>query len=230
MHGGQLAWQNLTLKAIMGQAFISQFVGGPSWLDDEFVGAPGWIGPDRFDLRATSPQDTSVENVRLMLQDLLFDRFKLAIHREMRLRRVMVLTADRKVNLHASGAPSSAEKGCVQNPNPDSQIHYVCTRMTMSDLAETLPRIAPLFFTGPCVNMTGLAGTFDFNLDWLGRVFADAPAPGTSADPGVKYADRADGSATLFKSLEKLGLKLQEQRQPYPTIVIDRLERIPADN
>jgi uncharacterized protein (TIGR03435 family) len=230
LHGGQLAWQNLTLKAIMGQAFISQFVGGPSWLDDEFIGAPNWIGSDRFDLRATSPQDTSVENVRLMLQGLLFDRFKLAIHRETKLRRVMVLTVDKQGNLRPSTGSSSGEKGCVQRPDPDSQIHYVCTGMTMGDLAETLPRIAPLFFNGPCVDMTGLTGTFDLKLDWLGRVFADPPAPGAAPDPGVKYADRADGSATLFNSLEKLGLKLQERRQPYPTIVIDHLERTPSEN
>ena len=229
LHGGQLSWHNLTLRSIMGLAFVDQYIGGPGYLDDEFVGTPDWFSSDRFDLIATSPSDTSVENIRLMLQDLLFERFKLVIHREPRRRRVWALTAGKQVNLSPAGGAAAGQKGCVPGPDVDTLIHKICTTMTMPDLAQTLPQIAPLFFTsGPVLDMTDLKGTYDFKLDWVGRVFSQQPAPGAAIDPAT-FVDRGNGP-TLFDSIEKLGLKLEERQQPHPTIVIDHLERIPSEN
>ena len=45
------------------------------------VGGPNWLGRDRFDVVAKAPQTTPQENVRLMLQDLLAQRFKVACAR-----------------------------------------------------------------------------------------------------------------------------------------------------
>ena len=56
------------------------------------------IGPERsrrFDIAATAPQGTSPANVKLMLQDLLADRFKLVIRRETRDRPIYALVAAR---------------------------------------------------------------------------------------------------------------------------------------
>ena len=47
---------------------------------DLIVGGPAWLERNRFDIAAKAPQDTSPANVRLMLQDLLAERFKLAVH------------------------------------------------------------------------------------------------------------------------------------------------------
>ncbi|SPE39658.1 hypothetical protein SBA3_3340001 [Candidatus Sulfopaludibacter sp. SbA3] len=49
----------------------SQISGGPSWLDSE-----------RFDIVAKVPEGATKEQVKVMLQNLLAERFKLTLHRE----------------------------------------------------------------------------------------------------------------------------------------------------
>jgi uncharacterized protein (TIGR03435 family) len=45
---------------------------------------PGLLDTERFDITATMPQDTTKEQFRAMLQNLLGERFKMTIHRETR--------------------------------------------------------------------------------------------------------------------------------------------------
>src|SRR5579859_3233791 len=46
------------------------------------LSGPGWLGTDRFHVTGKSPGPVSVRDLRKMLQTLLADRFKLAVHRE----------------------------------------------------------------------------------------------------------------------------------------------------
>src|SRR5207253_11401458 len=48
------------------------------------VGGPSWIEYDRFDIAAKAPQGTSQQDLRLMLQALLADRFQLKLHNDTR--------------------------------------------------------------------------------------------------------------------------------------------------
>lgn len=52
--------------------------------DFQILGGPGWLDSDRFDIEAKAAGSPPQEQVRLMLQSLLADRFKLALHREIR--------------------------------------------------------------------------------------------------------------------------------------------------
>ena len=45
------------------------------------VSGPGWVTSQRFDIVANMPDGASVDDAPVMLQALLEDRFKLAIHR-----------------------------------------------------------------------------------------------------------------------------------------------------
>ena len=84
----------------------------------------------------------------------------------------------------------------------------------------------------PVVNHTDLKGLYDFTLKWTpgegegpmmmggppGPPPADAPPPPDANGP------------TLFTALqEQLGLKLESQKAPMDTVVIDRIER-PSEN
>jgi uncharacterized protein (TIGR03435 family) len=62
-----------TLKNLLMNAYdVKNYqITGPSWLDTE-----------RFDINATMPPDTTKEQFRVMLQNLLAERFKLTIHWE----------------------------------------------------------------------------------------------------------------------------------------------------
>jgi uncharacterized protein (TIGR03435 family) len=46
------------------------------------ISGPGWLDSQRFDVEATMPPETTKEQFKVMLQNLLADRFKVTIHRE----------------------------------------------------------------------------------------------------------------------------------------------------
>jgi uncharacterized protein (TIGR03435 family) len=70
---GRIHYPFMSLKNILMNAYdVKNFqISGPSWLDTE-----------RFDIEATMPPDTTKEQFRVMLQNLLAERFKLTIHRD----------------------------------------------------------------------------------------------------------------------------------------------------
>ena len=49
---------------------------------DTIFGGPPWMDWDRFDISARTPTGTSQETARLMLRNLLSDRFQLFVHED----------------------------------------------------------------------------------------------------------------------------------------------------
>lgn len=79
------------------------------------------------------------------------------------------------------------------------------------------------------VNQTGLSGSFDFTLHWVPAetVVHEANALDTSP-PAAQLSD--DAGPTIFTALEEqLGLRLESQKIPLETIVIDHIE-MPSAN
>jgi uncharacterized protein (TIGR03435 family) len=70
---GQITYSNMSVKNLMVTAFgVKTYqVSGPTWMDTE-----------RFDIVAKVPKGSSKDDVKLMLQNLLAERFKLTLHRE----------------------------------------------------------------------------------------------------------------------------------------------------
>jgi uncharacterized protein (TIGR03435 family) len=97
----------------------------------------------------------------------------------------------------------------------------------MAQLAEKVRNAAPGYIIHPVVDLTGLKGAFDFAIVWTpSQLIA---AAGRGADPSV--ASTPSGGLTFFEAIDKqLGLKLESQKYPQPVMVIDHLERLPADN
>ena len=60
---------------------------------DSVIGGPSWLESDRFDVIAKAPPTTSTETVKLMLQALLADRFKLVVHTDSKPVAAFVLSA-----------------------------------------------------------------------------------------------------------------------------------------
>jgi uncharacterized protein (TIGR03435 family) len=70
----RITYHNSTLRDLLVAAYgvkRNQISGGPEWLDSE-----------RFDITAKIPEGTGKDDVKVMLQNLLADRFKAEIHRE----------------------------------------------------------------------------------------------------------------------------------------------------
>src|SRR5215472_6372277 len=48
--------------------------------NDQITGAPGWLDDERFDILATAPKQSSVEEMYLMMRNLLIERCHLKFH------------------------------------------------------------------------------------------------------------------------------------------------------
>jgi uncharacterized protein (TIGR03435 family) len=115
----------------------------------------------------------------------------------------------------------------------DGKMHMEAAKMSMARLTEMLTP----FLDRPVVDMTELTGDYqvalDLSMDDLKNV-AKAAGMGAmmgSADGGKGLTDASDPSgASIFLSIQQMGLKLDARKAPLATIVIDRLEKSPTEN
>jgi uncharacterized protein (TIGR03435 family) len=187
---------------------------------DKVLGGPAWLETDRFDIIAKAPPSTPPETVKLMLQALLADRFKLVVHNDSKPMSVFVLSMGKgKPKMKESEGSGSPDcQGQPQNPQPGVvPLNVVaCHNFTMELLAQTVRGMANAYLNNPVVDQTGLKGSWDFELKWTSR--AQLAAAG------------ADG-ITIFDAIDKqLGLKLEPQKVPQPVIVVDTVNQKPTDN
>jgi uncharacterized protein (TIGR03435 family) len=95
----------------------------------------------------------------------------------------------------------------------------------MAQFAESQPNVSAAYIHPPLLDLTGLKGAFDFQLYWTPKN-ALSSATAKPADTAAIPVDEL----TVFEAVDKqLGLKLEEQKHPVPVIVIDRVERTPAE-
>src|SRR5262245_14542025 len=71
---------------------------------EKIVGGPSWLELDRFDVIAKLPPDSTLDTQKLMLQDLLADRFKLVVHKETKPLPTYALTAGKKLQMKEAPA------------------------------------------------------------------------------------------------------------------------------
>lgn len=187
------------------------------------LGGPSWLEIDRFDIAAKAPQSTPPDQTRLMLQNLLADRFKLVIHKDTKPLPGFALTVGKggKPKLKESDAASGATR-CVPLPQKPAEpgtvnpITVQCRNMTMEGFAQILRNFAGDYLTSPVINQTGLDGAWDFEFKWNFR--QQLPQAGADA-------------INIFDALDKqLGLKLDNQKVPTPVIVVDSVSEKPTDN
>ncbi len=100
---GRIHYPYMTMKNILMNAYdVKTF---------QIVG-PGWLDTERFDISATMPPDTTKEQFCAMLQNLLAERFKLAIHRETKELPMYSLVV-------AKGGPKMKEAAEIPAPKDD---------------------------------------------------------------------------------------------------------------
>lgn len=193
---------------------------------------PKWAETDQYVINAQAEGDPTKDQLRVMMQSLLADRFKLAVHLERQEFSVLALVLDTpgktgpKLNPHTDGVACDASKvtadvfvpvcGLVQAVDrPNNSVLLAGRNLTMNQIAATLSQLTR-YFPHPVVDQTGLDGRFDFTLEWT-RESNDSVPP----DP--------QGSTMRDALVEQLGLKLKSTKAPIDTVVIDRVER-PSEN
>ena len=207
----QLTGGNLNLEG----ASLWNLIVAAYGIKDYQLTAPGWMKSAYFDVAAKSPDAASLDQRRLMLQSLLADRFKLAIHHDTKELQVDAL-------LVAKGGPKLGEKKDAQGKDSMKLANgkLVFQSYTVAQLADFLSRNNP---DRPVVDATGIEGRYDFAVEF----------DSGSGDPGdVKRAmgqAMQDGSMARIVA-EQLGLKIEARKQPTGIIVVAHAERAPTGN
>jgi uncharacterized protein (TIGR03435 family) len=189
------------------------------------TGGPSWIRTERFAVQGVMPDSAPIPSIgaflngdapvlEAMLRGMLADRFKLAVHREIRDARVYALvTARGGARLTAARDGDQVSLGIEQRRDASGLTvnHLIVGRMGMTYIALMLGNIT----RRPVVDRTELAGEFSFDL----------PFAPLDAKP-----DDASAAASIFTALqEQLGLRLEDSRAPVDVLMIDRAEK-PAEN
>jgi uncharacterized protein (TIGR03435 family) len=176
--------------------------------------APDWTQLANTVVRAKAGRPVSNDQVRLMLQTLLEERFKLRVHRETKETSVAALMVAGK------GAPRlkpSLEGETRHLFFDEGKQQEIVTAYTMREFVDWLAQ----FYHGT-IDRTGLPpGRYDFVLDY--RHLGDPLNPGAAAFPALRARLR-------FDALEQIGLKLALVKAPLEFIVVDQVEKYPTAN
>jgi bla regulator protein blaR1 len=183
------------------------------------LGGPEWMGSEQYEIQAKIEDSLYAamqkmtpaqqrEQVDLMEQSLLADRFKLKVHFESREMPAYTLVI-------AKGGPKlmAAKEGEISRLS--------LTRNEMTATATTLDQWIHSPFLGgrAVVDQTGLTGAYDFTLTWSEQM----AAPNGGEESG------ADAPSLFTAVQEQLGLKLVPTKAPVEVIVIDHIEK-PSEN
>lgn len=197
------------------------------------VFGPAWIQDQYFDIEAKLPEGAKTDQAHEMLQELLAERFGLALHRDTRDLSGFVLTVSKHgprlepffppAQPALSGTPE--EIAAQQKEKLEERLKAIQERMrtaaprisgrsrsswngvTMAELAGHLTsRVG-----SPVTDETGITGKYNVVIETL-RATDDEP------------------EQTVFDAVEKLGLKLSPRKVTAELLVIDRLSKTPAAN
>jgi len=157
-----------------------------------------------FDIEAVAGKPVDDRQIKLMLQTLLAERFKLELHHQTKEMTVYTLVAEATPQLKPAEDPSAA----------GGRVYAFATKLgprlqgknaSMAQLAEGLARV----MRSPVIDQTGIAGTFDFDVE-------------CNSDP-------SDIPSSVLVALRKLGLRVKAGKAPVDILVVDHVEQ-PSGN
>jgi uncharacterized protein (TIGR03435 family) len=215
--GQDVTTTNVTVNWMIKLAYnvhARQIEGGPAWLDSAKYDTVG---------RPDTPGQPSRDQMKLMIQKLLVDRFQLKFHiekKELPVYAMVVLKTGPKITMSAGDPNAFPGIGFGQGPGV---LSLIGRNTGLDGVANALQSN---ILDKPVVNQTGLTGRYDFALRWTpdaGQIsnFGQLP-PGPAADP--------DSPPDIFTAFQQqLGLKLESTKARVDVMVIDKIER-PSEN
>jgi uncharacterized protein (TIGR03435 family) len=212
--GGRLTAINVTLANLVTAAYAIP--------PDRVEGGPTWARQDRFDVVAVANKNASVADTRLMLRNMLAERFVLVTRRRMRDAPIFAMTSTRRdrrpgPQLRPTKPECAAKRSSVEslppeagptNPNDPSCGRVAFGGGLLSGRAVSVGQIAESLggLVGrPVTDRSGLADLYDFELR-----FSRPSTKGEPLDP-----------PEIFTAIrEQLGLQLDADRGPVEVIEI----------
>lgn len=190
--------------------------------DFQISGGPDWLTTGHFDVNAKASDEStpSRDEIRLMLQALLRERFGLITRRETRTVPIYNLVLARQDGILGKYL-IRAEVNCLapETPNTTLRNPALCGLNYTYDSQEVHGRPLSSLVTSLTVSVrrrvvdrTGLTGTFNFFLQYNRGQKLDSPHP------------------SLFTALEEqLGLRLESAKGPVEFIVIEKASQPTPD-
>jgi uncharacterized protein (TIGR03435 family) len=202
---GMMTGVNVTLRSLVLRAY---------GIKDYQLEGPDWLRSERFDISAKIPDSVSSHSgdreqyradFESMMQSMLVERFRLAVHRERKTMGVYGLVVS-KGGIKFREAPPGGRSSSNSN-----NTHYTGSGVSMQEFAAFLSQNTD----APVLDFTGLKGVYDLKLDWQGREEqTDAPA-----GPGIAEAVE-----------DQLGLRMERRKAPVEILAVDHIEKTPTEN
>ena len=193
---GAFTTNNLPLRRLIGFAYD---------LQDSEIAGPETLDSKRYSITAQAEEvpalPEEIDEFRLMVRELLAERFRLEFHWETQPSKALALLR--------GADPPGLKRAAASDPGPILRLHDA------SSISVGNAALEPLFtswlstrFGRPIVNRTGLSGNYNFALKWESEAASDEP---------LKEALQA-----------QLGLTLEAIETDIERMVVDRVDR-PTD-
>ncbi len=193
--------RNNSLKSTIAWAYA---------VKDFQVTGPDWLETQRFDIVAKAGAKSTEDELRVMMETLLADRFKVALHKQTKETQAYVLV----IGKGGSKLVESKSEGESDMQADQKKMQVTIVRTPLSPLTEILYGI----LRTPVVDETGLKGKYDITINMM------------------KYLSMGDGGAIdpiglITTALqEELGLKLESRKVALDLLVIDHAEKSAGEN
>lgn len=205
----------------------------------------------RFNVEAKVPTGATADQVKVMLRNLLAERFKLAFHyekTETQAYALIVAKGGLKIKESAPPSPVAPPEGGAAQPKPGpvtdaDGFTYFAPRDGMvvgrangltrwvgkNVLMEHLAGLSNSLTGQPVIDSTGLKGKYDFIWTFSSDSVGER-APAAQPDDG-SVVPIGETGLTIFAALEKqLGLRLEPRKITIDAFVIDHAEKTPVEN
>jgi uncharacterized protein (TIGR03435 family) len=235
-NGGFFSATNFSLSTYIGFAYKLT-----SHQTGTIQALPKWAKDERFDIEARAPATTTKDEMRVMMQSLLADRFKLTVHVDKHEGPVFALVLAKPgepgPNLHLHSQVSdpcekdfawtdAAKRVGAAPPGCDVFFSLIDTEhsktsarnVSMAMIAGALPFPGMGSLDRPVVDQTDLSGQYDFTIEFA----PESPtAPSAQSD--------ASELTPLEALRDQLGLKLDSTTGTIETLVVDHVEEPSAN-
>jgi len=225
---GRINYHGVTLKMLLARAYN---------VKPDQISGPNWLASERYVVEAKMPPDSSADQLRSMLQNLLTDRFQITLHREMKDTAVYLLKAakndpklkpaqeqlphyenedEKKEALQKQALENMAKMRAVREANARIGVRtpsraFSVARGTMERFAEVLSG----HLDRPVKDRTQIEGEYSFHVEY---------------DPDSGLRDDPSGLSIFIAIQEQLGLKLEAGNEAIEWLVVDKAEKTPISN
>ena len=184
------------------------------------IDAEAPIDGDRFDIVATIPAGTTVQQERVMLQNFLIDRFHIKLHLETRTLSRYELSIARngpKLTPHPGPAPIPGGINVAVSKDHNQM-------MARGAEIKDLIRVISDDSAKAVLDKTGLTGSYDWSFRYSREGLDGFRTPGGQAP------DPSDAPSLATALEESLGLKLELKRGPLEVLVVEAADKTPSQN